>query len=202
MYTKKAQATRQRILDAASELMLSKGFGRTKLDEVLLKARVRKGNFYYYFRGKEDLGLAVIKETAAPMTTAWVRGLVKPDLDPMNNLSNLTMTVAQSAIVATGKGNPVVNLAFEMCELAEDFRLAVAQSLLEVQSVYETEISRLLVNRGQNDPAKARELASYLVALIEGAVIMNRIHVDDEQLKRTLDVGLSVITGQVAAAVS
>ena len=57
---KKGEATRGRILDAASNLIHSQGYNATSVDDILREASLSKGNFYFYFRSKEELGLAVI----------------------------------------------------------------------------------------------------------------------------------------------
>ena len=56
----KGAATRDQILDAASRLISLRGYHCTSLDDVLRESGVGKGNFYYYFKSKEDLGYAII----------------------------------------------------------------------------------------------------------------------------------------------
>src|SRR3954451_4058041 len=54
--------TREAILEAAAELMHLKGYQATTLDDVLRESGVGKGNFYYHFRSKEDLGFAILDQ--------------------------------------------------------------------------------------------------------------------------------------------
>src|SRR5574342_1415817 len=56
----KGAATRDQILDAAARLIHLRGYHCTSLDDVLRESGVGKGNFYYYFKSKEDLGYAII----------------------------------------------------------------------------------------------------------------------------------------------
>src|SRR4029434_8589131 len=56
----KGAATRDQILDAAGRLIHLQGYHCTSLDDVLRESGVGKGNFYYYFKSKEDLGYAII----------------------------------------------------------------------------------------------------------------------------------------------
>ena len=46
---------RERILQGAEDLFLSRRYDRVTLDEVCRKAGVGKGTIYRYFKGKEDL---------------------------------------------------------------------------------------------------------------------------------------------------
>src|ERR1700747_938447 len=70
----KGAATRDQILDAAARLIHVKGYHCTTLDDVLRESGVGKGNFYYYFKSKEELGYAIIDRL--------VRGLVGRTPEP------------------------------------------------------------------------------------------------------------------------
>ena len=61
----KGAATRDQILDAASRLIYLRGYHCTSLDDVLRESGIGKGNFYYYFRSKEELGFAMTGGKAA-----------------------------------------------------------------------------------------------------------------------------------------
>jgi TetR/AcrR family transcriptional regulator, transcriptional repressor for nem operon len=52
--------SKQRILTAAKELFLARGYGGTTVDAICEKARLTKGSFYHFFDSKEELGLAVL----------------------------------------------------------------------------------------------------------------------------------------------
>jgi AcrR family transcriptional regulator len=56
----KKQATRNRLIEAAAEVISRKGFGATSVDEVAEHAGLTKGAVYSNFASKEDLFLAVI----------------------------------------------------------------------------------------------------------------------------------------------
>src|SRR5580698_8217025 len=56
----RALETREKILQAAANLIAFKGYHDTKLEEVLDTAQVTKGAFFHHFRDREDLGFAVL----------------------------------------------------------------------------------------------------------------------------------------------
>src|SRR5438876_12307413 len=60
--SQKGAATRDQILDAAARLIHLQGYHCTSLDDVLRESGVGKGNFYYYFKSKEDLGYAILDQ--------------------------------------------------------------------------------------------------------------------------------------------
>src|SRR5689334_24081192 len=68
------KTTREAIVIAAMRLMHVHGYYATSLDDVLRESGVGKGNFYYYFRSKEELGYAILDELVA--------GFVERTLEP------------------------------------------------------------------------------------------------------------------------
>ncbi|MCA9773881.1 MAG: helix-turn-helix transcriptional regulator, partial [Myxococcales bacterium] len=50
--------TRERLLGAAQELMMEKGYAATSVDQICARAGLTKGSFFHHFRGKEDLAVA------------------------------------------------------------------------------------------------------------------------------------------------
>ena len=53
--------TRDRIMDIAEASVLAKGFAATSIDEILFEADITKSGFFYHFRDKNDLALALIE---------------------------------------------------------------------------------------------------------------------------------------------
>ena len=58
-------ATRKRILDAAQDIVLDRGFAATSVDAVLAEASVTKGAFFHHFPSQLELGRALLERYAA-----------------------------------------------------------------------------------------------------------------------------------------
>ena len=58
-------ATRIAIMDAAQALILETGFAATSVDAVIGRAGITKGTFFYHFKTKADLALALVQRDAA-----------------------------------------------------------------------------------------------------------------------------------------
>ena len=56
--TKPAEVRRE-LIDAAHRLFLDKGFEATSVGEIVEAADVAKGTFYFYFKTKDDILLAL-----------------------------------------------------------------------------------------------------------------------------------------------
>lgn len=57
----KGQATRQHLVDVATELFADRGYEGTSIEAVLERAGVSRGSLYHHFPGKERLFEAVIE---------------------------------------------------------------------------------------------------------------------------------------------
>ncbi len=58
-------ATRTAIMDAAQALILETGFAAASVDAVIARAGITKGTFFYHFKPKADLALALVQRDAA-----------------------------------------------------------------------------------------------------------------------------------------
>lgn len=61
--TRKAEETRDRIVDAALQLFRDRGFDETTMRDIAAAAGVATGAAYYYFRSKEELVMAFYART-------------------------------------------------------------------------------------------------------------------------------------------
>ena len=66
MVRRKNEALPSELTAAALALFVEKGFAATRLDDVAARAGVSKGTVYLYFKSKEDLFKAVIRESIVP----------------------------------------------------------------------------------------------------------------------------------------
>ena len=73
----RAEATRRKIIETAVELFGQIGYGETGLADVLQRAGISKGAFYYHFDSKEAVATAIIDEFNNRAVTA-----VEENFDP------------------------------------------------------------------------------------------------------------------------
>ena len=57
------------LLDAALDLFVAKGYAATRAEEVAAKAGVSKGTLFLYFKSKEELFEAVVRENISSVIT-------------------------------------------------------------------------------------------------------------------------------------
>ncbi|MDL9938367.1 TetR/AcrR family transcriptional regulator [Gordonia sp. ABSL1-1] len=86
--TPKGAATRAHLLQVAADLFADKGYAATRFSELITASGLTKGAFYFYFRSKSDLAIAVI----ADQETRWISNVqarVLKHADPLLRLGDV-----------------------------------------------------------------------------------------------------------------
>jgi AcrR family transcriptional regulator len=65
-WRRRKEARPEEILAAALESFAERGFAATRLEDVAARAGISKGTLYLYFKSKEELFKAVVRETLLP----------------------------------------------------------------------------------------------------------------------------------------
>ena len=66
-WARRKEARPQEVLAAALDLFVERGYAATRLDDIAKHAGVSKGTLYLYFANKEDLFMAMVRETVLPV---------------------------------------------------------------------------------------------------------------------------------------
>ena len=61
----KGESNRQRIIDAADALFYQRGYNQTSFQDISDETGIPRGNFYYYFKTKDEILSAVVATRAA-----------------------------------------------------------------------------------------------------------------------------------------
>jgi TetR/AcrR family transcriptional repressor of nem operon len=169
---------RAQILDAAATLISERGFTSTSVDDVIKQARLSgKSHFYHYFKSKEELGYEVLNRQFERFAERGLAILREPMIDPLERLGLfIDAVVALQVEHGARRGSPFGNLAAEMADAHEGFRV-------RIEAVFErwaSQIRSLLWEaRPQlNDDVDAVRLSRFIIAALEGAVLMTRVKRD------------------------
>jgi TetR/AcrR family transcriptional repressor of nem operon len=127
VFMKKSAETRRIMLENAFELIYVKGYQATSIDEIIAKVQVTKGAFFYHFKNKEEMGLAVIQEL---MYKAMQEFFVQPLHDAQDPVMDIYAMIKKLLFntpqLKVEYGCPVGNLTQEMAPLNNDFSNALA----------------------------------------------------------------------------
>lgn len=112
---KKADTTRLNILRKASELIYAKGYQTTSIDDILATTHVTKGAFYYHFKNKDEMGLAIIDELMKPVLVTGFLEPLRNCTDPLDTIYTMIHSLLmENEFLKVEYGCPASNFAQEM----------------------------------------------------------------------------------------
>ena len=131
----RAEATRRRILDSAIDLFDELGYGETGLADVLQRAGVSKGAFYYHFDSKEAVAAAIIEDYRRHVT------------DPIDLLSPREREVLR--MIAESKTNKEIAQALSLSVYTVEAHRGRIMEKLNLHSI--AELVRFALRKGLID---------------------------------------------------
>jgi TetR/AcrR family transcriptional repressor of nem operon len=168
--------TKEEILDAACRLMSLRGFHQTSLEDILRESRVGKGNFYYYFKSKEELGYAILERTAEIYREGIFASVLNDGSDPLRQIFEFLDRIVQVQRQAGCVGGcPIGNLALELSDLHEGFRQRLARIFEDWRDQIERQLE-VARQQGQIDPTTdTRVMATFFLAGVEGGILLAKV---------------------------
>ncbi len=172
------QRNREKIIDAAAGLFHERGFQPTALDEVLERSGVCRSNFYYHFRGKEDLGLEVLARQAERFEAGIIRGILENESEsPRRRLERLFQALTDGCRAEAYRyGCPFGNLAVELGGIHPEFRHRLSAFFCRWEDAVERCLREGVVRGEFRHDLNTRRMATALVSQIEGAVLLTKTH--------------------------
>jgi TetR/AcrR family transcriptional repressor of nem operon len=172
-------ATRDRILDAAQQIVLERGFAATSIDAVLTHAPATKGAFFHHFPTKDHLGRALVERYAAAdtrMLDELIASAESESDDPAEQLIALIRRFEQVAeeLAPTSPGCLFVSFIYESRLAAGDQDDLIAGAILH----YRTRLLEKLEAAARVHPpaidVDLPSLADQVFSTFEGGFILAR----------------------------
>jgi TetR/AcrR family transcriptional regulator, transcriptional repressor for nem operon len=181
-------STREHILDAAGRLIHLRGFHNTSVDDILRESGVGKGNLYYYFKSKDELGYAALDRTLERIREDVLERVFATDLDPWAQLE-MFLEFPMERVRRDGctGGCPLGNLAMEMSDVHEGFRTRLSLAFGQLQSQLEATLERARLEDTLRPGTDIPRLAHFILAGLEGAFMMGKLHRNADLMANVLD---------------
>ena len=191
--TKRGRASRERIVERAAELFAERGIAATSVDEVLAAAGAGKGQFYHYFRGRDELAAAAVgyrcEQVVAGLTAAL--GAVASFDALEQTLASFVAGFEQAGML----GCPIGTLSTEIAGRNEEARLRAAAGFDAWERLFADALERMCQSGELRADAPTAELATGLLASIEGGMVLSQARKDMASVRTAVASGL----GQVRA---
>ena len=162
--------SRDRLLDAAVDLLQRQGYHGTGLNELLEQSGAPRGSLYHYFPGgKEQIGAEAIAR-AGEQVAAAVAHLVRAKPSPADAVEALAGLLAAGLEASSfERGCPVATTALEVTPRSEPIRAAVDASFESWLAPLRERLEAVGFT-----PEEAAQRADLAIAALEGALVLAR----------------------------
>ncbi len=170
---------KERLIEAGISLLWRQGYAGVSVDQLCDAAGVKKGSFYHYFAGKEDLALA-------SLNTHWARrrpvldAMFSPSIPPLERLDRYFHFIYERQCELKSESGHVLGCFFFNMGSASLEHPRIAASVQEIITVYIRYYESALREaqaRGlidvQNPGEKAHAAFTYMEGLMADARIRN-----------------------------
>jgi TetR/AcrR family transcriptional repressor of nem operon len=173
------EATREKILDIAQDLVLDYGYGGTSVDKIIDGAGVTKGAFFYHFKSKNDLARALIdrfwQRDQEQYYSAWERAeqLSRDPLQQMLIFVGLFIEIMEP-LEEPYPGCLYASYCYESGILEEGSLEVVQEAILFWRHKLSDSIEKVMEKYPPRLPIDPGSLADELTVIFEGAFILSR----------------------------
>ncbi len=176
----KGSVNRQRIVEAADHLFYSRGYNQTSFSDISEQTGIPRGNFYYYFKTKEDILQAVI-DARVDEYTQLLAECDQATADPAARLQLFAKIPMKHEESVLKYGCPIGTLGSELIkdqdqDILRDRLTAVFDVLLDWS---------LAQFKALGFEHKAHDYAMDLLAKLQGISMLSNIYNDGEFLHRS-----------------
>jgi len=133
-----AELTRQRIIDAARAVFLTRGVSRSTLEHIATEATVTRGAVYWHFKNKTDIFYALRDRAFLPLIDRMydTLGVQSDNIDPLTQIENsLCDTINQ--LNENTEMRQIYEIMMIKCEYVDEFATVLQQILSNCSNITE-----------------------------------------------------------------
>lgn len=181
----RGQKTQSKIINTAFELFHKQGINATGVEEILAKSGTGKSQFYHYFKNKEDLIAAVIKDFCEKLCNRELP--IKYDITSWKGLEQwFGFFIQYQDKICCERGCPMATIGYELTADDETIRR-------EIDKIFELSIKPIgdffthLKSQGKLKPsADPQALAELCFVTMQGGMLVSKIKKDTLAFKRSI----------------
>jgi TetR/AcrR family transcriptional repressor of nem operon len=179
--------TRQKLLDAAQELMLAKGYTNTSVDEICAAAGLTKGSFFHYFEGKEHLGRVLAERFSAAKQQMFGSAPFQQQKDPLDRVFGFVdFLIERSRSPEAAKGCLLGTFVQELSNTHPAIRSVCAACFDNAAERLKQDLEEAKAKYTPRARWSSQSLAEHLMAVVQGAIILAKAKQDQKVVEESL----------------
>jgi len=168
--------TRSRLLKKGGDLVSSRGFNATGVQEITAAAGVPKGSFYNYFDSKEAFAVEILSDYWDSIVALYGPILADRHAPPLSRIARYFAGLAEfHARRQYAFGCLIGNMALEVTPSSEEVRVKLAAIYREWATSLAECLREAQARKELAPDRDARQLAVALIDTFEGAVMRAKV---------------------------
>ena len=183
----KGEQTKVKILQQAAELFNQKGYAGSSMSDIMRVTGLQKGGIYNHFHSKDELALQAFDYAIACIQEHYRIALKgkRHAIERLQAIVNAFRTYAVNPPIQGGC--PILNTAIESDDTHPALRHRAQQAMDSLRHMI-CRIIEIGIKKEEIHPdINADEMATIMIATVEGAVMMSKLYGDSIHLERALD---------------
>lgn len=183
-----ASSSRERLLDAAIDLIRAKGYTAMRVEDVCEATGLTKGSFFHHFASKEDLAMAAAERFASRADVMFSRAGYREHGDPLQRLMGY-VDFRQGAMQGELAAFTCLlgMLAQETYSTHPHLSEAAGRHIEEHAATLEGDIDAAKAAHAPGAPWTPHSLALFMQAVIQGAFVLAKSQHDPAVAADCLD---------------
>ena len=191
--------TKRRLLDAAVQLMLRRGFTATTVDEICAEADLTKGSFFHYFKSKDEIGEAALEHYFARQREKFAQAPFNGVADPLERLHGLLDFIGQAFNCGERAQCCLLgNFTQELALTHPRIRASCDDKLTKFAGVVETMLREAKTKHGSHAKFDPKSVATLFVSLMQGSMLLAKARQDKSVLAENLEHFRGYVDGLLA----
>lgn len=187
---------KERLTDAAIELMWENSYGSTSVDAICERAGAKKGSFYYFFRSKSELAAAAI-EADWVKKRAEMNAIFSPTIPPLERFERYFEMVhdtlaARQQQCGSILGCPMMAIGSEICTQDQLVRGTIDR-ILDQKVNYFVSAIRDAHAQGLIDAPDVQAKAKALFGCYNGVLGQARVQNDLAQVREFKHIAMDIL---------
>jgi TetR/AcrR family transcriptional repressor of lmrAB and yxaGH operons len=162
---------REQILQATCDLLEKQGYYGTGLNEIVKESGAPKGSLYYYFpEGKEQITAEAVLQSGQA-TSERIRAGLRLSNNAPKAIHDFILLIAEN-VERSGfaAGSPLTAVAMETATRSERINAACREAYGMLEAAFREKLLESSFPK-----TRAEELATFIVASVEGGIILSRV---------------------------
>ena len=185
----KGEATREKLLAATERAVLDKGFAATSIDELIAEVGITKSGFFYHFRDKNELALAMLEryiQTDLNELGAYKARAAELTDDPLQRLLIMLKLYAEllDGVTPERSGCVAASMAYQENQISRQVAARMRDLVLEWRRHFRSMIDDVVAQYSPRDQVDLDTVADMCAGVLQGSVVLAKMLKDQRVMSQ------------------